>query len=335
MKKSVTILYLIIASAVSIAIIGSVFFLVFSAKLDEYSRLSIHTNAQKIHFLEKDSGLLALKQLYSAQLSFTAFCETSTRPCNIGLLFSGDQNGIHTIASSITEGRFFRMDDFFSGHKYAVIGKNVSSEIYSASGLSWIDIDGLPFEVIGILDTGINSPIDECIYYNLDALSDVSLIYLDGNNTKQIQGSLSALGEYASLQTIDASKSGVSRLLGISSMEKFFLFLVVCSVIMFHCYSVRLLYFACGEFVSVRYLLGYSLHKSSSQVMLWIFCILSGISIFACVFGGTFLSRYCFGNFPFPVLQSLITLELSFALPSALYGKVYFLKKIERRFAHP
>lgn len=63
MKKSVTILYLIIASAVSIAVVGSVFFLVFSAKLDEYSRLSIHTNAQTVRFLEEDSGLPALKGL--------------------------------------------------------------------------------------------------------------------------------------------------------------------------------------------------------------------------------------------------------------------------------
>ena len=73
MKKSVTILYLIIASAVSIAVVGSVFFLVFSAKLDEYSRLSIHTNAQTVRFLEEDSGLPALKQLYTEQLPFTVF----------------------------------------------------------------------------------------------------------------------------------------------------------------------------------------------------------------------------------------------------------------------
>lgn len=335
MKKLVTTLYLVIASAVSIAIIGSVFFLVFSAKLDGYSRLSIHTNAQEVRFLEEDAGLSALKQLYSEQLPFTVFCETSTRPCNMGILFSGEQNGMHTIASNITEGRFFQTDDFFSGHNYAVVGKDVSSEIYSTSGSSWVDINGLPFEVIGILDTGTNSPMDQCIYYNLDALSDAALVYLDGNTAKQIQRSLSALEEYTPLQTIDAPKSGVSRLLGLSSTEKIFLFLAVCSVIMFHYYSVRLLASACGEFVCVRCLLGHSLHKTSSQVMLWIFCILSGISILACVVGGPLLSRFRFENFPFPMLQSLITLELSFVLPSALYGKVYFLKKIERRLGHP
>lgn len=335
MKKSVTILYLIIASAVSIAVVGSVFFLVFSAKLDEYSRLSIHTNAQTVRFLEEDSGLPALKQLYTEQLPFTVFCETSTRPCNMGILFYGEQNGMHTIASNITEGRFFQPDDFFSGDNYAVVGKDVSSEIYSASGSSWVDINGLPFEVIGILDTGTHSPMDQCIYYNLDALSNVALVYLDGNNEDQIQRSLSALEEYSPLQTIDAPKSGVSRLLDLSSTEKVFLFLAVCSVIIFHYYSVRLLASACGEFVCVRCLLGHSLHKTSSQVMLWIFCILSGISILACVVGGPLLSRFRFENFPFPMLQALITLELSFVLPSALYGKVYFLKKIERRLGHP
>ena len=69
--------------------------------------------------------------------------------------------------------------------------------------------------------------------------------------------------------------------------------------------------------------------------MLWIFCILSGISGLVCVVGGPLLSHYRFENFSFPIVQSLIALELSFVLPSAIYGKIYLLKKIERRLGHP
>lgn len=335
MKRLQFLLYIFLSSAIAIAIASSIFFLIFSSKLDEYSRFGIHTDAQKVSLLDEDSGLLALNEVYSAQLPFTAFCETNTRPYQIGILFSGMQNGIHAIASQVTEGRFFQANDFFSNRHYAVIGKGLISDLYSASGLLWIDINGHPFEVIGILDTGTNSPMDQCIYYNLDALSSIPLIYLDGNDAKQIERSRSALEEYTSLQILDAPKSGVSRLLALSSMEKFFGFLVVCSVLIFHYYSLRLLASAFGESLYVRCLLGHSLHKTSSQVMLWIFCILSGISILVCVVGGPLLSHYRFENFPFPMLRSLIALELSFVLPSALYGKAYFLKKIERRLGHP
>ena len=178
MKKFIYLLYFFIASSVAIAISCSVFYLSSLSEIDLYSRLSIHTHAQKIRFLRDEDGLSALHQLYSNRLPFTVLMEKDINPYQIGVLFYGKQDAMDTMSSTITEGRFFLEEDFFAGHHYAVVGKNLSSQVYFASGNQWIAIDGIPFRVIGILDTGTNSPIDQCIYYNLDALSSPDLCYM-------------------------------------------------------------------------------------------------------------------------------------------------------------
>ena len=336
MKKFIYLLYFFIASSVAIAISCSVFYLSSLSEIDLYSRLSIHTHAQKIRFLRDEDGLSALHQLYSNRLPFTVLMEKDINPYQIGVLFYGKQDAMDTMSSTITEGRFFLEEDFFAGHHYAVVGKNLSSQVYFASGNQWIAIDGIPFRVIGILDTGTNSPIDQCIYYNLDALSSPDLCYMDGNSTQQIEQSLSSLDQYAYFQKLDAPKRGVSRLMDLAFTEKLFLFLILCSVIIFHYYSIRLIAFVCGELVGVRCLLGYSFQKASSQVMGYIFVVLSTISILICIFNDVLIvPRFHFGNIPFPMIPSLLTLELGFALPSAVYGKLYFLKTLKRRLGCP
>ena len=336
MKKLISLFYLIIASTIAIVISCTVFYLFSLAEIDLYSRLSIHTNAQKIRFLQDDDALSALHQLYSDHLPFTAFVENGVDPYKMGILFSGNQNAMDTISSTITKGRFFLEEDFFAGHRYAVVGNGLSSQVYSASGGKWIVIDNIPFHVIGILDTGTNAPMDQCIYYNLDALPSSDLCYIDGNSTQQIRQSLSALEQHTSLQKLDAPKSGVFRLMDLTSAEKIFLFLVVCSVIIFHYYSLRLIEFACGELVYVRCLLGHSFQKESSQAMVHIFGVLSTISILSCILSGILIiPRFHFGNIPFPTIPSLLTLEFIFVLPSAVYGKFYFLKKMKRRLGCP
>ncbi len=84
MKKSLYLLYLSIACAVAILLSCCVYYIVSLSELDLYSRLYIHTHAQKIRFPQEDTGLSALEQL-SAELPFTAFSEKCKPICNLFL----------------------------------------------------------------------------------------------------------------------------------------------------------------------------------------------------------------------------------------------------------
>lgn len=328
MKKSLYLLYLSIACAVAILLSCCVYYIVSLSELDLYSRLYIHTYAQKIRFPQEDTGLSALKQL-SAELPFTAFSESGTRPNKVGILFSGAQDAI---SSKIVEGRFFSPEDFFAGNKYAVIGKGLSSQVDMVDGQPWIDVNGVAFSVIGILDTGTDSPVDQCIYYNLDAMPSPDMLYIDGSNPKQVEQSLSVLRQSTPIQEIDAPKSGVFHFMDLASTETILLFFAVSAVVTFHYYSPRLFALVCGDLACVRCLLGHSLQKVSSQIMLHRFVLFSAISVLVCL-----LSRFIivpwfhFGSIPFPMAQTFLLLELLFVLPSAVYTKIYFLNQIKRR----
>lgn len=73
----------------------------------------------------------------------------------------------------LEKGRFFKAKDFSAGNNVAVIGKNLKSRIYQKNNTDYININNVPFRVIGILGYEKETILDNYIYINM--LSDISL----------------------------------------------------------------------------------------------------------------------------------------------------------------
>lgn len=64
------------------------------------------------------------------------------------------------------KGRFFLKEDFKKDRYCAVVGKNYQNEIYEEDGISYIDVMGIPFEVIGIMGIKDVTSMDRDIWIN-------------------------------------------------------------------------------------------------------------------------------------------------------------------------
>ncbi|ABW19769.1 ABC transporter permease [Alkaliphilus oremlandii] len=70
----------------------------------------------------------------------------------------------------ILSGRFFNESDFFSEKKIVVIGENMVQHTYEENEKKYISLFDNAYEVIGICGYGLNSIMDNIIFYNLDSV---------------------------------------------------------------------------------------------------------------------------------------------------------------------
>lgn len=64
------------------------------------------------------------------------------------------------------EGRFFQESDFTVGNRCAVIGKNRRSELVQRGGKAYIELQGVPFEVLGVMGPEEETAFDSTVLIN-------------------------------------------------------------------------------------------------------------------------------------------------------------------------
>ncbi|MGG4203541.1 ABC transporter permease [Paenibacillus jamilae] len=98
---------------------------------------------------------------------FTIFKELETGEMNVRALYYKED----TYKPPMVAGRFFNEDDFYSDHKYAVIGQRIAeSALTSLDGRRYYLFQGKKFEVIGSMGAAYPSTLDTTVLLNLDAL---------------------------------------------------------------------------------------------------------------------------------------------------------------------
>lgn len=332
MKRSIFLLYLLFSCVIATMIAGTVYYLHTMAELDRYSRAYLHNDAQKLRLLQPDELTPALDRLRTEGLPFTVFAWDDGASPLIGLLFSGEQEAMEVVASHIVAGRFFRAEDFLTGDRCAVVGAELADQVYPASDGEWIDLGGVPYRVIGRLDTGTGTLMDRCVYYALDAHDAPAAVYVDGDDARQIRATLDALAPHVSFQTLDVPVNGIARLLGLSGTGRAVLLLVGCAVLVFHLYAVRLFASGCESWAAAHCLFGRSLRSMALRMAAGVLGILSAVGLTVCLVGGVLAARWApFGPIAFPVETVLAALALVLVLPATIHGAFYFRKRLERR----
>lgn len=79
----------------------------------------------------------------------------------VSIYFNGEYANIPML-----KGRFFSAIDFKESNYVAVIGKNKMDEVFMKRGVSYINIVGEEFEVIGVMGVDSGSSLDDLIYIN-------------------------------------------------------------------------------------------------------------------------------------------------------------------------
>ena len=64
------------------------------------------------------------------------------------------------------EGRFFQESDFTAGNRCAVVGKNRRSELVQRGGKAYIELQGVPFEVLGVMGPEEETAFDSTVLIN-------------------------------------------------------------------------------------------------------------------------------------------------------------------------
>ena len=83
-----------------------------------------------------------------------------------GVYFSGEVN-----LPPITEGRFLEAEECLRRDKLAVIGRNYCDSVYVKDGVSYIEIMGKEYVVIGITAMAGESALDDMLFVNIGSLS--------------------------------------------------------------------------------------------------------------------------------------------------------------------
>ena len=79
-------------------------------------------------------------------------------------------------------GRFFQKEDLKAGRCIAVVGKKLEQELYSRQGKSYLALEGMEYQVLGVIGSEKDTVIDRCVYVNMlaaDSLVDTRLYTLD------------------------------------------------------------------------------------------------------------------------------------------------------------
>ena len=333
MKRSIFLLYRLFSCVIATMIAGTAYYLHALAELDRYSRAFLHSDAQKIRLLQPDELSPALVRLRAEGLPLAVFAWDDGASPLIGLLFSGEQEAMEAVASHVVAGRFFRAEDFLSGDRCAVVGAELADRVYPSSDGEWIDLGGVPYRVIGQLDTGTGTLMDRCVYYALDARDAPATVYVDGDDARQIQATLDALAPLVSFQTLDTPVNGIARLLGLSGTGQAVLLLTVCAVLVFHLFAVRLFASGCESWAAAHCLFGRSLRSMALRMAGGVLGILSAVGLAFCLSGDILAAR--FGPVAFPAGTVLAALALVLVLPAAIHGAFYFHKRLERRLVPP
>lgn len=200
--------------AINISILA-LFLVVISLLLVNSRLIEIHklnngyysSNKQSFSISKKTSTYDDIKKIYSKCLKGTIlYKEMSTVEDLRGVLVKGNIKG-----PPIMEGRFFNKNDFYENKHLAVVGNKQRERMFKKDSITYIDIGGYPYEVIGIVGSNEKSLLDYTIYVNLDSFSEIGnnagLFHLDGISDYVVETSLQKFK--SDINIINLSKYGI------------------------------------------------------------------------------------------------------------------------------
>lgn len=176
-----------------------------------------------------------------------------------GILVKGNIN-----SPKILDGRFFNETDFFANKKIVVIGENMIEHTYTKNEKRYLSLFNDVYEVIGICGYGVNSIIDNMIFYNLDSihLGDWGIYSIDGNNaakTNLIVNTISNLGE---IEIIIDENQGIKRLLGYKRHSHKVIYPIILLILALFFAKNRSFFLTIQKTLHVSKFLGFSLHHT-------------------------------------------------------------------------
>jgi hypothetical protein len=167
-----------------------------------------HSVKVKTEIFSGADGISNLKQLFNSDANDFLLYDISMGSDEIrGVLAKGQIE-----MPNIISGRCFSSSDFLNNKKVAIIGRNRVDKTFSDGEKILISLFGDKYEVIGVMGYGNQTFLDNCIYYNLDSVSEGFLYYIDGKNYKSVQKALNVMKGIGETEIISDKMSGINRM---------------------------------------------------------------------------------------------------------------------------
>lgn len=136
-------------------------------------------------------------------------------------------------------GRFFRQEDFTPNRYTAVIGKGLADQIKIKDSTSWITVNGIDFEVLGVIGYEKETVWDNTVFINGYAQSAVfqpkvyTLDFMSGDAEKLTQALLADLRRRDGIdgKVLTGSKSFLSGFLPRMLYARWFVVILMCNTI--------------------------------------------------------------------------------------------------------
>lgn len=213
------------------------------------------------------------------------------------------------------EGRFFQESDFTVGNRCAVVGKNRRSELVQRGGKAYIELQGVPFEVLGVMGPEEETAFDSTVLINglaepelfRDILYRLDFFRIDGEQRADAFAAKMQADYVAEAEEIAQSAATLSRLIPNVVYGRWFLVILLCDLLCVALLSLEWKNRKQKE-VCIKRLLGCPTRRVG-----WEICLEYGAMVVAAGAAGALL---CAALFP----QYLRFLGLGFAcyLPCAL-----------------
>ena len=137
------------------------------------------------------------------------------------------------------EGRFFQESDFTAGNRCAVVGKNRRSELVQRGGKAYIELQGVPFEVLGVMGPEEETAFDSTVLINglaepelfRDILYRLDFFRIDGEQRADAFAAKMQVDYGAEAEEIAQSAATLSRLIPNVVYGRWFLVILLCDLL--------------------------------------------------------------------------------------------------------
>lgn len=137
------------------------------------------------------------------------------------------------------EGRFFKESDFIAGNHCAVIGKDRRGELVRHEGKAYIELQGVPFEVLGVMGPEEETAFDSTALINglaepelfRDFLYRLDFFRIDGEQRAEAFAAKMQADYGAEAEEIAQSAATLSRLIPNVVYGRWFLVILLCDLL--------------------------------------------------------------------------------------------------------
>lgn len=220
--------------------------------------------------LSDDEGLKIAEEIFNCESmsSFALYDITNSNSGTGGIIGVLIKN--YSGLPQISTGRFFDDSDFFTDSKVAVIGDRLSNNTYMKDEKQYIDLFGVPYNVIGVLKSYGGHTFDSTIYYNFDSMNKGSRMFqLDGPNKKSAKSGFTAIEELTPCKRIDPTSYGINRIFHYDKYN--YIMIVVIGIIIIVVCAIEIYLF----FINHRRLIKILYFLAMKRKKILLYCILN------------------------------------------------------------